>query len=120
MVIRVLGNRLLHPSLWQQVPRDHRQSPREFRRRQLVTLLFVLIGAGVLGWSLRITPGSSAFIVATLVLAGVWTVGAFASGPLHLGRIDVRDATGAVPNRFQPAYLDPLGRSIRLGIRKLF
>ena len=35
-------------------------------------------------------------------------------------RIDVRDATGAVPNRFQPAYLDPLGRSIRLGIRKLF
>lgn len=34
--------------------------------------------------------------------------------------IDVRDATGAVPNRFQPAYLDPLGRSIRLGIRKLF
>jgi len=90
-VIRVLGSRLLHPSLWQQVPRDHRQSPREFRRRQLVTLLFVLIGAGVLGWSLRITPGSSAFIVATLVLAVVWTVGAFASGPLHLGRIAFRD-----------------------------
>ncbi len=35
-------------------------------------------------------------------------------------RTDVRDATGAVPNRFQPAYLDPLGRSIRLGVRKLF
>ncbi len=34
-------------------------------------------------------------------------------------RIDVRDATGAVPNSFQPEYLDPLGRSIRLGIRKL-
>ncbi len=27
------------------------------------------------------------FSLATLVLAGVWTVGAFASGPLHLGRV---------------------------------
>ncbi|MBI0476501.1 TonB-dependent receptor [Sphingomonas sp. MA1305] len=35
-------------------------------------------------------------------------------------RIDVRDRTGATPNRFQAAYLDPLGRSIRLGVRKLF
>jgi len=97
VVIRVLGSRFLQPSLWQQVPRDHRQSPQEFRRRQLVTLLFVLIGAGVLGWSLRITPGSSTFIVATLVLAGVWTVGAFASGPLHLGRIGARDASETTP-----------------------
>jgi iron complex outermembrane receptor protein len=35
-------------------------------------------------------------------------------------RVNVRDRTGATPNRFQAAYLDPLGRSIRLGIRKLF
>jgi hypothetical protein len=35
-------------------------------------------------------------------------------------RINVTDRTGAVPNRFQPAFLDPVGRSIRLGIRKLF
>jgi iron complex outermembrane receptor protein len=35
-------------------------------------------------------------------------------------RIDVRDRNGATPNRFQAAYLDPLGRSIRLGLRKLF
>lgn len=35
-------------------------------------------------------------------------------------RIAVRDRTGATLNRFQGAYLDPLGRSIRLGIRKLF
>ncbi len=35
-------------------------------------------------------------------------------------RIDVRDRTGATPNRFQSAYLDPIGRSIRLGVRKLF
>ncbi|WP_331010479.1 TonB-dependent receptor [Sphingomonas sp.] len=35
-------------------------------------------------------------------------------------RIDVRDRTGAVPNRFQPAYLDPYGRSIRASLRKVF
>lgn len=35
-------------------------------------------------------------------------------------RIQVRDRTGATPNRFQAAYLDPLGRSVRLGLRKLF
>ncbi|MDP1027123.1 TonB-dependent receptor [Sphingomonas sp. KR1UV-12] len=35
-------------------------------------------------------------------------------------RIDVRDRTGAVPNRFQGAFLDPIGRSVRLGVRKLF
>ncbi len=35
-------------------------------------------------------------------------------------RINVTDRTGATPNRFQPAYIDPLGRSIRLGVRKKF
>ncbi|MFS0773083.1 TonB-dependent receptor [Sphingomonas sp. 1P08PE] len=35
-------------------------------------------------------------------------------------RIEVRDRTGATPNRFQPALLDPVGRSIRLGVRKMF
>jgi membrane protease YdiL (CAAX protease family) len=85
----VIGRRLLNPSLWQQVPRDHRQTPHDFRRRQLVTVLFVLLGAVVLGLSLRIAPGNSVFYVATLVLAGVWATGAFASGPLYLGRIDV-------------------------------
>lgn len=74
------------------MPRNHRQSPRDFRRRQLVTVLFVVIGAGVLGWSLRIAPGSSLFYPATFLLAAVWAVGAFSSGPLHLGRIDVGEA----------------------------
>ena len=32
----------------------------------------------------------------------------------------VRDETGATPLSYQPDYLDPLGRSIRIGIRKLF
>ena len=36
------------------------------------------------------------------------------------GGSDVTDRDGQTPNRFQPAYLDPIGRSIRIGVRKLF
>ena len=32
----------------------------------------------------------------------------------------VRDETGATPLSYQPDYLDPLGRSVRIGIRKVF
>ena len=35
-------------------------------------------------------------------------------------RLHVRDENGIVPISYQPAYLDPLGRSIRIGIRRLF
>jgi membrane protease YdiL (CAAX protease family) len=77
----------LQRALWDVVPRDHRESPRALRRRQAVTGAFVVLGGLVLGFSLRIEPGSPWFYPATLLLAGVWTVGAFASGPLHLGRI---------------------------------
>ena len=77
-------------ALWDVVPRDHRQAPRDLRRRQLVTIGFVLLGAAVLGFSLRLEPGSGWFYPATFALAAVWTVGAFASGPLHLGRITHR------------------------------
>ena len=80
--------RSLRSSLWEVTPRDHRQSDREFRRRQIVSAVVVVIGAGVLGFSLSIPPEDNVkFSLATLVLAGVWTVGAFASGPLHLGRV---------------------------------
>jgi membrane protease YdiL (CAAX protease family) len=51
-----------------------------------VTGTVVVAGALVLAVSLRIEPGSGWFYPATLALAAVWTVGAFASGPLHLGR----------------------------------
>jgi membrane protease YdiL (CAAX protease family) len=78
-------------ALWDEVPRDHRQTGRDLRRRQLVTIAFVLLGAVVLGVSLRIDPGSRWFYPAGLALAAVWAVGAFASGPLHLGRIPFRE-----------------------------
>ena len=32
----------------------------------------------------------------------------------------VRDETGATPLSFQPGFLDPLGRSVRISVRKLF
>ncbi|WP_170219380.1 type II CAAX endopeptidase family protein [Nocardioides litoris] len=78
-------------SLWDVVPRDHRMSAQELRRRQLVTAGFVVLGAIVLGILLRLEQGSTAFVVMSFVLAGVWAVGAFASGRIHLGRITVRD-----------------------------
>jgi uncharacterized protein len=69
---------------------SHEQSGRELRRRQLVTVGVGVLGAVVLGCSLRVDPGSRWFYVFTLGLAGLWTVGAFASGPLHLGRVPGR------------------------------
>jgi membrane protease YdiL (CAAX protease family) len=77
----------LHRTLVEMVPRDHRQSTRDLRRRQVVTSVFAVIGAVVLAFSLNIEPGSALFYPATAGLAAVWTIGAFASGPLHLGRI---------------------------------
>ncbi|HEY0413679.1 MAG TPA: TonB-dependent receptor [Allosphingosinicella sp.] len=35
-------------------------------------------------------------------------------------RLHVTDAAGATPISYQPAYLDPLGRSVRISFRKLF
>lgn len=81
---------LLRTSLWERSPRDHWQSRRAFRRRQLASAVVVVLGAVVLAVSLRIRPGSTSFYAWTLLLAAVWAGGAFASGPLHLGRIGTR------------------------------
>lgn len=79
---------LLRQTLWDMTPRDHRQTDREFRRRQIVSAVVVVIGALVLAFALRRTdPGSAQFYGATLLLAAVWAVGALASGPIHLGRV---------------------------------
>ncbi len=85
--LRPLG-RSLRSSLWDMTPRNHRQSDRDFRRRQIVSAVVVVIGAVVLGYSLQIDPeDTTRFYLCTFLLAAVWAVGAFASGPLHLGRI---------------------------------
>ena len=78
------------------VPRDHTESDAAFRRRRVVAVVTLVVGAGVLAWALRIDPGDPTFYVATVALAAVWATGAFASGPLHLGRTRTRggDASG--------------------------
>jgi hypothetical protein len=67
------------------VPRDHRETDEAYRRRRRVVTGVSLIGAGMLGASLSTKPGSTAFYVSTLGVAGTWVVGGFASGPLHRG-----------------------------------
>ncbi|WP_344046299.1 CPBP family glutamic-type intramembrane protease [Nocardioides panacihumi] len=78
---------MLRRSLLDVVPRDHREAPAVLRRRQLVTAGFAVLGALVLGVSLRIEPGNGWFYPATVALAAVWVIGSFASGRLHLGWI---------------------------------
>ena len=78
------------------VPRDHQQSDAEFRRRRWVAVLTLLVGAGLLGWSLRLPPGDPLFYLATALLAACWVVGALLSGPLHLGYIRRHGADGLV------------------------
>ena len=78
-------------ALWDVVPRDQRDTAAGLRRRQAVVVGFIVAGAVVLGLSLRIDPGDRLFYAATFGLAALWTVGAFASGRLHLGRIAFRD-----------------------------
>lgn len=73
--------------LWDVVPRDHRDTVSALRRRQQVSVAVIVVGAVMLAISLRIEPGSVWFYPATFAMAAVWIVGAFASGPLHLGRI---------------------------------
>jgi len=68
------------------VPRDHTEPDWAFRRRRVVVVVTLVVGAGVLAWALRIEPGDPTFYVATFALAAVWAAGALLSGPLHLGR----------------------------------
>ena len=63
----------------------HNEPPSVKRRRRIVVVVVLLLGAGVLSLALRRHPGESAFYWLSLALAAVWGLGAFVSGPLHLG-----------------------------------
>ncbi len=71
-------------------PVAHHEPPRTIRRRRIVVTVVLVIGAALLGYSLTRPPGDQSFYWLTLGLAVVWTLGAFASGPLHLGCIRFR------------------------------
>jgi uncharacterized protein len=65
----------------------HHEPPSIVRRRRIVVAIVLLLAATLLGLALRRHPGESSFYWLTLALAAVWALGAFASGPLHLGGI---------------------------------
>lgn len=66
-------------------------------RRRRVVATVGLTGAGLLGLSLSTKPGSGRFYLLTGAVAATWSIGAFASGPLHVGRIRGRDDITRVP-----------------------
>jgi uncharacterized protein len=81
--------RFVDATLVSPVERDHRQSERMFRRRRWVVVVTLAVGATLLGLSLATRPGDPAFYFFTFALAATWTAGAFLSGPLHAGRVQV-------------------------------
>lgn len=73
------------------VPITHREPRPVVRRRRRVVGAVAGVGAAMLGVSLASRPGSQRFLLTSLGVAGAWTIGGLASGPLHLGWIQGRD-----------------------------
>jgi uncharacterized protein len=68
----------------------HHEPPAVILRRRIVVMVVLVIGGTLLGYSLTRRPGDESFYWLTLALATVWALGAFVSGPLHLGRVRFR------------------------------
>lgn len=65
----------------------HHEPPSVVRRRRIVVAVVLVLGAVVLGFSMTRHPGENSFYWLALALSAVWALGAFASGPLHLGGV---------------------------------
>ncbi|GFG55388.1 CPBP family intramembrane metalloprotease [Mycolicibacterium agri] len=83
-----------HPPFFQEVKDNlkrvaipHHEPPMVVKRRRIAVAFVLIIGGVLLGYSLGLQPGDASFYWLTLALAAVWTVGALASGPLHLGHV---------------------------------
>jgi len=63
----------------------HNEPPSVVRRRRIIVAIVLVLGASALSFALRSHPGQPSFYWWSLTLAGVWGLGAFLSGPLHLG-----------------------------------
>ena len=61
--------------------------PAVIHRRKIIVAFVLVAGAVLLGFTLRTKPGDPLFYLLTIALAATWTLGAFLSGPLHLGSI---------------------------------
>lgn len=75
------------------------------RRRVVTVLVTLVVGAAVSGWALRIPAGDAMFYPATALLATVWLVGAFASGPIRIGREPHRTSRPVVSSILTAAVL---------------
>ena len=78
---------VVRSALVEKVDRNHEETDRAILRRRIVVVVTLVVGATLLGVSLSVSPGDSAFYPLTIGLAAAWIIGGFASGPLHLGRI---------------------------------
>lgn len=108
--------RFVEATLVEPVPRDHRQPDHMFRRRRVVSAVTLAVGATLLGFSLATEPGDPVFYTLTFALAATWAVGAFVSGPLHVGRIPALWGAGR-PARLvgPPGVAEPLDASRAAG-----
>ncbi len=97
--------RFLQAALVTPVARDHNQTNAQFRRRRIVVACTLFLGSFLLGYGLTREPGDASFYVATGALACVWTIGAFASGPLHLGWAHTRTGERHARPILQPFLL---------------
>jgi membrane protease YdiL (CAAX protease family) len=70
---------------------EHVDDEADVRRRRAAVALTSVSGATLLGLGLSTRPASRAFYALTFSVAGTWTAGGLASGPLHLGWIQMRD-----------------------------
>lgn len=104
--------RFLRAALVTPVARDHIQSPEQFRRRRIVASATLIIGSVVLGFGFTQQQGSPQFYLLTFALALVWTIGAFASGPLHLGWSHTRSGTRQARPLLQPFLLGVLAVAV--------
>lgn len=68
----------------------HHEPPAVILRRRIIVTVVLVIGGALLGYSLTRRPGDESFYWLMLALAAVWGLGAFASGPLHLGSVRFR------------------------------
>jgi membrane protease YdiL (CAAX protease family) len=65
----------------------YHEPPSVVLRRRIVVAVVLVVGAVVLGFSLTTPPGAESFYWLTLLLAGMWFIGAFLARPIHLGSI---------------------------------
>jgi membrane protease YdiL (CAAX protease family) len=80
-----------------------------------VAFATLVIGTGVLGWTLRIKPGDPLFYLAGGLLAVVWGGGAVLSGALRLGRAHTRSGRRTALPIVQSLALGALLLGIFLG-----